>query len=1021
MPAEPISHLPTTAEILSKAWDIFPSVILLTDPSGFIEYVNPAFETVTGYSASQAIGNTPRMLKSGAQNPALYASLWQTIRDGGTWRGRIRNRHQDGSLAWAFTTIAPLFDDAGTIRHFLAIYENVTELRQTKADLRQQNQRNREILHAAMDGYCLLNASGGILEVNETYCRITGYSEDELLAMQISDLEALETSEQTAAHLQQIASTGSARFETRQRHKHGTLIEMEVSAHHCPANGVYVAFLRDITERKQAHAAILTNQARFRRVIDVSPVAMAGNDAKGNVTFLNPAFVNQYGYTLEDIPTVDVWWPKGYPDPQYRQTVVDAWLTRLQAMEQTGSPFEPLEVTIRCKDGSVRIALASASRLSGSLDGDHVVVLIDITERTRIETALRESEARFRSYIDHAPLGVFISDETGRYVQVNPASSRITGYPEAELLSMRIADLTPAEDWELAAAHFDRVSQSGQTTIECAFHRKNGDLGYWRIDAVKLSETRFLGIAIDITDHRLAVEELKKFRKAVEHSANTIVITDFAGRIEYVNPAFANSTGYTAEEAIGLNPKVLKSGGQSPGFYQELWATISAGNTWRGQFHNKRKDGSLYWESATISPIFNAAGELVHFVAVKEDITDRKALEGTLFEALKRAEAANLAKSEFLAVMSHELRTPLNGVIGFAELLASTRLDPEQSEWAQTIKNSGEHLLQIVNDILDFSSIERGHLPLDNAPVPIAELIDSASLPLRQRADAKNLLLVIETAAGVPAAIEGDALRLRQILLNLLGNAIKFTAAGSVNLRLSCHSEEGRQFLDFAVADTGPGIPAEMIRLLFQPFMQVDTRLQRAFEGTGLGLAISQRLAGAMGGTITVESTVDKGSTFTFRLPLLAPTTARLAKPVSPATAAPRPSATGHPVLVVEDDQVSSLLVDKMLAALGYQAHCVSNGEEAVRAFEFGKFCAILMDMQMPVMDGITATRQIRLLESAIGSHLPIIALTANVMPGHRERCFEAGMDDFLSKPFKKEDLAAKLALFGCAAPGIPG
>ena len=519
----------------------------------------------------------------------------------------------------------------------------------------------------------------------------------------------------------------------------------------------------------------------------------------------------------------------------------------------------------------------------------------------------------------------------------------------------------------------------------------------------------------DITDRKKTEDELRQLRAAVDQSANTIVVTDPAGRIEYVNPAFEQTTGYTAAEVAGKTPGVLKSGMQDGSFYRDLWATISSGKTWRGQFQNRRKDGALYWEFATLSPIVNARGEIVHYLAIKENITDRKVLEANLLEALERAEAASRAKSDFLAVMSHELRTPLNGVLGFAELLADSPLDDEQKDCVQTITSSGNHLLQVVNDILDFSHLEKGRMILDSAPLAIADLVETSTVAARKAAADKGLDFQCFVASTTPSHVLGDERRIRQILINLLGNAVKFTAQGLVRLDISAFPASDSPSLEFSVRDTGPGLSPEMLSLLFQPFTQADSTLRRPFEGTGLGLAISQRLAQAMGGSVTVVSTPGTGSTFTLHLPLEIPVSPSRIPPVQHQLK----SATSpdQPILVVEDDSCNRSLVGKMLASLGYRAEFAADGAEAVAAFAPGKFFVILMDVRMPVLDGFAATGQIRELEASSSGHVPVIALTANVMPGHRQLCFAAGMDGFLSKPFRRADLAETLSGILKSAP----
>jgi len=375
--------------------------------------------------------------------------------------------------------------------------------------------------------------------------------------------------------------------------------------------------------------------------------------------------------------------------------------------------------------------------------------------------------------------------------------------------------------------------------------------------------------------------------------------------------------------------------------------------------------------------------------------------------------------------MSHELRTPLNGVLGYAQLLSDNLLDSEQKDYAETISKSGEHLLAIVTDILDFSSIEKGTLAIHVKPLAVADLVKTAADTIRKTAAEKGLELRCELAAGAPAQINGDKQRLDQVLINLLGNAVKFTASGSVVLRV-VPGAEGR-FLDFSVEDTGIGISPETLGRLFQPFVQADQSRTRSFGGTGLGLAISKRIAEAMGGSITVVSAPGKGSTFTFRLPLEISVGGMAALPSHisdwernqsaltehspPVQTGKSPTTSGGGlVLVVDDDVISRMLAGKMLQSLGYRAEFAADGAEAIKAFAPGKFSAILMDMAMPVRNGLEATKKIREIEAAAGCHVPIIALTANVMPGDRERCLAAGMDDFLSKPFKRAELATVLA-----------
>ena len=528
-------------------------------------------------------------------------------------------------------------------------------------------------------------------------------------------------------------------------------------------------------------------------------------------------------------------------------------------------------------------------------------------------------------------------------------------------------------------------------------------------------------------------ESEERFRLMLQHIPSISVQGyHMDGTTHYWNDASEVLYGYPAREAIGKNlldliiPPEMKDGvRQAIKTMSETRQAIPA-----SELTLVRKDGSRVTVYSSHAVIIRPGHE-PEFFCIDIDLTERKLAEEGLKdlnahlvqaklraeELAVKAESAALAKSEFLALMSHELRTPLNGVLGFSELLSKTRLDEEQQEYTKTIFDSGSHLLGVVNDILDLSSLEKGQMQIESARVVVSSLVESSCRPVRKMAADKGLEFFVVVSPDVPEATAGDARRIRQILINLLGNAVKFTRKGSVALRVSPASLDGRPVLDFSVEDTGPGIPKETLPDLFEPFTQADSTVSRSFEGTGLGLAISLRLAEAMGGALDVVSSPGEGSRFTLRLPV-EPSLQEPSSAKTGAVPAPAPgiaeggcfSNAGELILIVEDDTTNRKLACKMIEHLGCRTEIATNGVEAVAAFLPGKFSAILMDMQMPLMDGMEATRRIRQLES--GTRVPIIALTANVMTGDRERCLASGMDEFLTKPFKLKDLSDKLAPF---------
>jgi len=513
------------------------------------------------------------------------------------------------------------------------------------------------------------------------------------------------------------------------------------------------------------------------------------------------------------------------------------------------------------------------------------------------------------------------------------------------------------------------------------------------------------------TSLKKTLEELQKLYNAVEHSSAVVIITDTQGAIEYVNPKFVQVTGYEKSEVLGGTPSILKSGETLPETYKELWDTIQSGEEWQGIFHNKKKNGEFYWASASISPLKDTKGAITHFVGIQEDITAIKLFEQELKKAKEAAESANQAKSDFLAGMSHEIRPPMNAIIGMSELMMETPLNDEQKRYVETLMHAGENLLNIINDILDISKIEAGYLELESTEFNLQDLLDKACDIMAIRARDKGIGLVCSVLPDVPVHLIGDPVRLRQVILNLLGNAIKFTDNGEVALEVRKESSDAGTLL-FSIRDTGIGIPEDKVNKIFEKFTQADSSTTRKYGGTGLGLAISKRLVKLMGGRIWVTSAVGAGSTFYFTAGFQLQVEKLKAEPVV-APVPEREVLRPLRILLVDDSEDNRRLIRSFLKKTPYVIDTANNGLAAVEQYKTAPYDLILMDIQMPVMDGYAATKEIRDWErSNKREPTPVLALTAYALQEEIRKSYAAGCSGHLTKPIKKNDLLYAIAAY---------
>lgn len=490
------------------------------------------------------------------------------------------------------------------------------------------------------------------------------------------------------------------------------------------------------------------------------------------------------------------------------------------------------------------------------------------------------------------------------------------------------------------------------------------------------------------------INELKKRNRAIEQTPACIIITNDKGNIEYANPQFYKTTGFTPDEVIGNDMSIIKSGHHNKAFYQELWKTIKAGNTWMGEFNNRTKNGTLFWENAIISPIKDDNNNITHFIAVKEDITQKKKLWDELLEAKEKAEESDRLKTAFLANMSHEIRTPLNGILGFSDLLINRKKisETQQNAFGAIVKKSADQLLQVIGDIVDISRIDSGDVKLVETNIDINKFLLQLNIMYQKKLKEahKKIELRVKTLPE-NANLLADQNRLQQIFIKLLDNAFKFTTEGTIEFGIE---EIRNKKVVFFVRDSGIGIPADKQQIIFNRFRQNQSGTNRVYGGNGLGLSIVKNLIELMDGHIYVESEIGHGTTFWFELPIQS-TKKEIKKPAMPN------KTKQHKILLVEDDESNCILLEELFADTSYSLSIANTGIDGIKKFNELNFDVVLLDLQLPDISGFEVAQQIREKNKSI----KIIAQTAYSMPTDKEKALEAGCNLYITKPFDSDYL----------------
>jgi PAS domain S-box-containing protein len=781
--------------------------------------------------------------------------------------GIFRLKKKDGSGIWVEDHGWYSLDANGEVLFHEGILRDITERKIAEEELQESEERFKMLYEKAPIGYQSLDENWYLIDVNQTWLEMTGYPKNEVIGRWFGDFLTPEYTELFANQFPIFKTSGAIQTMYEMVKKDRTIITIQIEGRisHTTEGGSNHTHcvLSDITERRKAEKAIADERILLRTLIDNIPDPIYVKDTQGRKLISNRADLEVLGFTNESSVFEKTDIELSYPGDAL-QTFRDD-----MAVIQTAQPILNKLEFFTDRQGTKRYYLTSKIPLTN--DSGEIIGLVGVGHDITAQKQGEQKIIQLSKGIEQSPASIIITDISGNIEYVNSKFTEITGYTSYEVKGKNPkilqSEYTSAREYKKL---WNTISSGNEYHTELQNRKKNGEL-HW--ESILISPIRneegtiinYMAIKEDITNRKKTDLEILKLSVAIEQNPASVVITDTQGVIEYVNKKFVTVSGYSNHELIGKILRILKPGHTTDDVYNEIWNNLSAGKIWKGEHQNRTKNNETYWESVQISPIKNQEGKITNFVVLSENISERKKMEKDLITAKEKAEESDRLKSAFLANMSHEIRTPLNSILGFSDLLIAPDLDTDsRREFANLINSSGNNLLSIINDILDISKIEAGQITLINNDFSAYKLISEIQKEYSYKAIYKGIEFKLKTQSEAQKLIiRSDESRIKQVLINFVGNALKFTNSGYIEIGVALNENN----MQFYVKDTGIGIPKEYHDKIFDRFRQVEAAQTRKYGGNGLGLAITKNLAELMGGNVWLESEPNVGSTFYFSLP----------------------------------------------------------------------------------------------------------------------------------------------------------
>lgn len=1010
------------------------NAILLIDISGVILYANPAAARYYGMTQEEAVGKNSFEIFQGGNISEVQELIHFISTEKRSVKKETELKFPTGSY-WFLNTVTPLLNENGDVSTIMINAQDITEIKNFNTRLENSEKRYRTLFYDSGIPYLIL-VDNKFVDFNAAALELTGMTPDELRNSDPFILSpefqpnGMRTFDYSVQEFEKCMRDPKHAFECVHQRKDGTPFIALASVKpvkYGDVDGLFVIW-RDITELKQAEFELELKERRLRELAEFSKTVIWETDKAGLITYISNTTSQVLGYSPDQIIG--------------KVTLYDLYDVKMAhqrkesdvAVFSMTSGMSQYDAKLRHKDNK---SVWVNRTVTPILNPDGVCIGYrgsdtDISERKAAEELFKQ----FKIISDQSNHGTTMTTVDGLVIYTNDAFARMHGYTPEELEGKHLSIFHNESQLPRVGELVEIIKSKGGFEAEVVDHARKDGSTFPTLMSAKLihdedGNPSFLSATlIDITDRMLAEQEVRKLTVAVEQSPVPTIITDVNGNFTYANPAFVTTTGFERHEIYGKSTRILKSGQTPHEVYVEMWKKIKSGQVWSGEILNRKKNKELYWELLTISPIFDTNGSIVNYLAIKQDVTDRKKTEQEirelnssleqkvqertqelwtsnkeLIEAKEMAEKANLAKSDFLSRMSHELRTPMNSILGFGQLLEMSQLDDRQRKNVKQILSSGNHLLGLINEVLDIARIESGHQTLSVEPLEVNAVLSDCIDILRPSADKRNIVVKFNHTKGASAYINADLQRTKQILLNLLNNSLKYNVEGGT-VEVGYESVEGsdNKFTRIYVSDSGIGINPEYLEKIFEPFERVGAE-KGSIEGTGLGLAVVKQLVTLMNGKVGVTSESGKGSKFWIDLPT-----------VSIVTKADKDSATDThlksglhksqgKVLYVEDNPANIELIDQIVSSQRPNINLItdSTGLNVVQKAEVYTPDLILLDLNLPEIHGSEIVKQLK--GTAATAHIPIVVLSADALPAQIKNLKTLGAADYMTKPIQVSHL----------------